>query len=970
MFVPPPFPQPTRGWLFAGFAILCVGMVSSGESRGAEDVSIVFSRDIRPLLSDRCYQCHGPDAGQRPTELRLDDHASAVGELASGGAAIVPGDPGQSTLLKRITSKDPQFVMPPPESGKTLAPHEQKLLEAWIRQGAPWGRHWAFEPPNRPTPPAVPSGWTAHNPIDRFIQARLAKAGLAPSPEANKETLIRRVTYDLTGLPPTIAEVDAFLADDSPDAYEKVVDRLLKSPQYGEHMARHWLDAARYGDTHGLHLDNERSLWPYRDWVIDAYNQNLPFDQFTVWQLAGDLLEKPSLEQRIATGFNRCNVTTSEGGSIAEEYRVRYAVDRVETMSTVWMGLTLGCAVCHDHKFDPVSQKEFYGLFAYFSNLAENPMDGNALLPPPILRITDTAQEQRLKALEAKVAEAEQRKQTAGENAVSDVVWIDDDLPAGAQASASGSGGSVWNWVAAKELPPASGVKSSHRQSTGLGQHFFTGANPPLTIAQGDKLFAYVYLDPENPPRQIMLQFNDGSWEHRAYWGENQIDWGKDNTVSRKRLGDLPPAGQWTRLEVNPADVGLKPGSKLNGWAFTQFDGAVYWDKAGIITNTVEQALAAAKSELDAFRNALPGTMVMQDVGPIKPVYVLTRGQYDKPDKDQPVEPGVPASLGALPEGAPANRLGLAQWLLDERHPLTARVIVNRDWQRYFGTGLVKTAEDFGSQGEWPSHPELLDWLAVEFRESGWNVKQFQKLLVMSATYRQSSKVLPIHLQKDPENRLLARGPRYRMDAELVRDTALAASGLLVQQIGGKSVKPYQPSGLWEAVGYTDSNTARFKQDNGSALYRRSMYIFWKRTAPPPTMATFDAPSREACTVRRTRTNTPMQALALMNDVQFVEAARHLAARVLREGGDTFEARLTHAYRLVTGRRPDAEEQAVCRTLYEQSLARYQQDADAAKKLVATGESPPADDLPADVHAAWTVLGNLLLNLSETITRG
>lgn len=935
----------------------------------ADSEPIVFSRDIRPLLSDNCFACHGPDAAQRPTELRLDIHESALAKLESGPPAIVPGDPAGSQLYQRITSQDDALRMPPPDSDKKLTPRQQELIKRWIEQGAPWSGHWAFEPVRRPAVPEVSGKYPVHNPIDAFIQARMESAGLHPSPEADKETLIRRVTYDLTGLPPTIAEIDAFLADNSPDAYERVVDRLLKSPRYGEHMARHWLDAARYGDTHGLHLDNERSLWPYRDWVIQAYNRNLPFDQFTIWQLAGDLLPSPTLEQRIATGFNRCNVTTSEGGSIAEEYRVRYAVDRVETTGTVWMGLTLGCASCHDHKFDPISQKEFYSLFAYFANLTENPMDGNALLPPPILRLPTSQQQQQLSELERQLAEAKQRKETAGETALEEVVWIDDELPQGAQPSASGTGGQ-WQWVTAEEHPVACGSKAAKRSSQGLGQHFFTGASQPLTIGQGDKLFAYVFLNPDDPPRQIMLQFNDGSWEHRAYWGENLIDWGKDNSPSRRRLGDLPPVGQWVKLEVDPAQVGLKPGAKLNGWAFTQFDGTVLWDKAGIITNALEQQVAQLQQQVTSLQNSITGTMVMQDAANKKPTYVLIRGQYDQPDKNQEVEPGVPRALSPLPEDATPDRLGLAHWLVDPNHPLTARVTVNRDWQRYFGTGIVKTSEDFGAQGEWPSHPRLLDWLAAEFVDSGWNVKHMQKLMVMSAAYRQRAKVLPEHLEKDPDNRLLARGPRFRMDAEMIRDTALATSGLLIDRIGGKSVRPYQPSGLWEAVGYTGSNTARFTQDHGEALYRRSMYTFWKRTSPPPTMAIFDAPSREACTVRRSRTNTPMQALALMNDVQFVEAARHLAARLIREGGDAFDARLNYAYRLVSGRHVKPHEIEICRTLYDESLARYRADEQAAQKLVTAGESPPVEGLDAAEHAAWTVIANLLLNLNETITRG
>ena len=958
------------GWIRVLLSVpLALMAATAWAAEPAGDHPIVFSRDIRPLLSDNCYACHGPDAANRPSELRFDLRESALAKLESGPPAIVPGDPAGSQLYQRITSQDDSVRMPPPETGKKLTPAQQDLIKRWIEQGASWGNHWAFEPIRRPPVPQVSGKYPAYNPIDAFIQEKLASAGLEPSPPADKETLIRRVTYDLTGLPPTIAEIDAFLADNSPDAYERLVDRLLKSPHYGEHMARHWLDAARYGDTHGLHLDNERSLWPYRDWVIAAFNNNMPFDQFTIWQLAGDLLENPTLEQRIATGFNRCNVTTSEGGSIAEEFRVRYAVDRVETTGTVWMGLTLGCAACHDHKFDPISQKEFYGLFAYFANLTENPMDGNALLPPPIVRMPNEQQQKQLTQLQQLLAEAQQRKKMAGDTAVTEVAWIDDDLPPGAQPSASGSGGS-WRWIAAEEQPVTCGSKATRRTSEGLGQHFFTGAREPLIIGETDKLFAYVYLDPENPPKQIMLQFNDGSWEHRAYWGEDRIAWGKNNSPSRRRIGDLPPVGQWVRLEVEPAQVGLKPGTKLNGWAFTQFDGTVLWDKAGLITNSIEQEIAQLQRQITSLQDSIPATMVMEDSPNKKPTYVLIRGQYDQPDKNQPVEPSVPAAFPPLPSDAPPNRLGLARWLVDPSHPLTARVIVNRDWQRYFGTGIVKTSEDFGSQGEWPSHPALLDWLAAEFIESGWNVKHIQKLIVMSATYRQSSRVLPIHLEKDPENRLLARGPRFRLDAEAIRDTALAVSGLLVDRLGGKSVKPYQPPGIWEAVGYTSSNTARFTQDHGEALYRRSMYTFWKRTAPPPTMAIFDAPSREACTVRRSRTNTPMQALALMNDVQFIEAARHLAARVMGEGGSSFDDRLDYAYRLVTGRHVKPHERRICLNLYNQSLAHYRADQEAAQKLITAGESPAATGLDPAEHAAWTVLANLLLNLNETITRG
>ena len=712
--------------------------------------------------------------------------------------------------------------MPPEDSNKELSDHEIELLKKWIEDGAQFSQHWAFVPPTKPEPPRN-ERVIAENAIDYFIAARLAERGLSQSPKTDRETLIRRVTYDLTGLPPTIEEIDAFLADDSPDAYEKVVDRLLRSPRYGEHMARFWLDAARYGDTHGLHLDNQRQIWPYRDWVIDAYNRNMPFDQYTIEQLAGDLLENPTIDQRVATGFNRCNVTTGEGGSINEEYRVRYAVDRVETTSTVFMGLTTGCAVCHDHKFDPISQAEFYQLYAYFYNFAEREMDGNALLPPPVIAVPTEEYEQqraeivaRLNEIEASIAalvqttadgyaEPEEVVEIPAEP--SDFVWIDDAAPDGAKLE----GNTPWNFVDASEHPVHHGEKATYRQANGLSQHFFTGASQTLTIGQGDRLFAYVYLDADNPPKEIMLQFNDGSsWDHRAYWGENRIDWGQNDAPSRRHMGELPEAGKWVRLEVTAEAVGLPAGTQVSGWAFTQFDGAVYWDYAGIVTKTPQngsrfrsklqwesvvgenpnaglpEAVNAALSialdqrslqqdrivlsyfvehvhedatanfgplhqERDAVRKSLtdleatlPQTLVMEDKprDQWKTAYVLTRGEYDTPDMDQPVEPQVPAFLPELLQAENPSRLHLAEWLVNGEHPLTARVAVNRYWQQLFGTGIVKTSEDFGSQGEFPTHPELLDWLAVTFVESGWDTKAMLKLMVMSHTYRQSSNVL------------------------------------------------------------------------------------------------------------------------------------------------------------------------------------------------------------------------------------
>ncbi|MBI1904221.1 MAG: PSD1 domain-containing protein [Planctomycetia bacterium] len=1023
------------GILFA--SILSLGLVRA-------DDRVVFNRDIRPILSDNCYKCHGPDEKERQAGLRLDVQGVATGKLESGSTAVVPGKSAESALVARITSPDPDQRMPPTTTGKHLTARQIDLFRRWIDQGAAWQGHWSFIAPKRPELPAVKDAAWERNPIDRFILARLEAEGLKPMPPADKVTLVRRVTSDLTGLPPMPAEVDAFLADDSPEAYESLVDRLLRSPRYGEQMARYWLDLARYGDTHGLHLDNERYMWKYREWVIGAFNNNKPFDQFTVEQLAGDLLPNATLDQRIATGFVRCNVSTSEGGSIDEEVRVRYVVDRTETMATVFLGLTLGCAVCHDHKFDPVTQKEFYSLYAFYNSAADPAMDGNIAATPPVARVPSADDEAKLKALDEQIAAARQKivdalakveytepEPTASVAAAEpkEHVWIDDAAPPSAQLQ----GNSPWEFVGKPEHPVFCGEKATRRQAQGLSQHFFTGAAPGLKIGEGDKLFAYVYLDPKNPPKEIMLQFNDGAWEHRAYWGEDVIPWGNGGSPSRLPLGALPKAGEWVRLEVEAAKLGLAPGAVLNGWAFTQHDGTVYWDKAGVVTRTpqdgqgfeslvaweayekaqtkstapqnvrdainvepakrsdehkkairdyfLERVYATTRPVFDPLHKeietltkqradadaAIPVTLVMGDVPSPRETFVLIRGAYDKPgDK---VTAGVPAAFPPLPKDAPLNRLGMAQWLVDPSHPLTARVTVNRFWQQFFGRGIVKTSEDFGAQGQWPTHPELLDWLAREFVESGWNVKRLLKLIVTSAAYRQSSRVTPELFERDPENALVARGPRFRMDAEMVRDAALFTSGLLVEKIGGKSVKPYQPAGIWEAVGFVGSNTRDFKREDGESLYRRSMYTFWKRTAPPPSLMAFDAPSRENCVARRARTNTPLQALVLMNDEQYVEASRHMARRMMLEGGSSPAQRLTYGFRLATARRPEPMELDVLNKVFADQLAHYQGHKEEAAKLLSVGESKIADPLDPAEHAAYTMLANLILNLDEAVTK-
>jgi mono/diheme cytochrome c family protein len=801
-----------------------------------------FNRDVRPVLSENCFSCHGFDPGKRQAGLRLDVPEGAFGKLPSGNTALVPGKPDGGVFMRRVAAR----TMPPPASGKRLTDAQVTTLRRWIAQGAKYARHWSLEPPRRPALPTVRDTKWVRNPIDRFILARLEREGLHPSPEADRPTLIRRLSLDLTGLPPTPAEVDAFLADRAPDAYEKVVDRLLASPRYGERMAWEWLDAARYADTNGYQGDGVRTMWPWRDWVVQALNRNMPFDQFTVEQLAGDLLPNATLSQKLATGFNRNHMLNGEGGRIPEESRIDYVVDRVDTTSTVWMGLTLGCSRCHDHKFDPFTQKEYYGLFAYFNNLSET--------------------------------------------------------------GAVDRGGN---------------------------------ANPVLSLPT-----------PEQSARMDAL-----------------------NGTVRSLEGKLQPL---------PADAAERP--------------------------ELQKQLDEARKSLKEAQSAVVETMVMEERGPAgtppRETFVLVRGAYDK--HGDKVGAGVPAALPVLPRDAPPNRLALARWLVDPAHPLTARVTVNRYWQLFFGTGLVKTVEDFGVQGERPSHPELLDWLASSFatgdggRETGasgatgdrgpktedrngrspvpglpspeghavsrppkaWDVKAMHKLIVMSAAYRQSSRETPLLRERDPENRLLARGARFRLSSAQIRDQALALSGLLVEKQGGPPVKPYQPPGIWEDATF---GQIRYEQGRGESLYRRSLYTFWRRIVGPTTL--FDTASRQGCTVRQARTNTPLHALTLLNDTTYVEAARVFAQRVMTTGGTTPEARVGTAFRLATARQPTAGERKVLLQSWRRLRSQYAADPEGARKLLAAGESPRDEKLDAGEHAAYTGLCSLILNLDEVITR-
>jgi mono/diheme cytochrome c family protein len=1024
--------------------LTALGMSFAGETRAADAASVPaavdYNRDIRPILSDHCYSCHGPDAGKRQGGLRLDRPEDAFKELESGGFAISPGQKEHSKLLARLLASDEER-MPPVEAGPRLKPHEIAKLEQWIAEGAVWKGHWSYLKVERPPLPAVSeSGW-AKNEIDYFILRELDREKLKPSPPTDKLALVRRLSFDLTGLPPSIAEIDAFMADTSEGAYDRLVDRLLASPHYGERMAMKWLDLARYADTNGYHVDDHRNIWKFREWVIDAFNRNMPFDRFTIEQIAGDLLPNPTVEQRIASGFHRNVMVTSEGGADPEEYLTKYANDRVTTTASVWLGTTLACAECHDHKYDPFTQRDFYRLYAYFNNIPELGLDTRQGSPVPNLQIPTAEQAEQLTTLRRQVSELETRiKQEVAQATIDlpsphfapeqpqEYVWVDDALPR--QALADGNEGEAsWHWVASPQ-PVLGGRLSSERTAAGFGQHFFINSKDRLTIATGDKLFAHVYLDPDNPPQAIMLQFNSGNWEHRAYWGANIFENGVEATPSRLSMGPLPEAGRWVRLEVDATALGLAVNDPVSGMAFSQFGGHVYWDKAGTINRTpqaakwfdsqlawelaekerpksklpdnlqqiikleaakrddaqraalrdyfVQFAYAKVRSQFEPLNNqlaelrknegelnrAVPVTMVMQENPQMRDTFVLVRGDFRS--KGDRVTRGVPASLPPLPAGAPDNRLGLAMWLVDRDNPLVARVTVNRYWQQYFGTGIVKTSDDFGARGQWPTHPELLDWLAAEFVDSGWDVKALQRKIVTSATYRQSAKVDRALLEHDPYNRLLARGARFRLDAEMIRDNALAVSGLLNDTIGGPSVSPYQPAGLWDELTSGD----RYVQSKGRDLFRRGMYVYWKRSIPYPPLVTFDAPNREVCTDNRPRTNTPLQALVLMNDPAYVEAARVLAQRIMKEGGADTPARIAFAFRLCTARPPSDEEATILRQVFEHNLARFRQQPAFADKLISIGESPRAAEMDPAELAAWTAVGNVLLNLDETITKG
>ncbi|WP_184677070.1 DUF1553 domain-containing protein [Algisphaera agarilytica] len=1077
----------------------------------AQKGQVRFNRDIRPLISDNCFHCHGPDSGTREAGLRLDTHEDLLRDLG-GRFAVVPGKPEQSELYKRIIATDADEIMPPPKSHKHLNAEQIDLFRRWIEEGAQWEDHWSFEPVEQPLLPDVSRPEWVENPIDAFILSRLDSEGLSPNDHVDRYTLVRRVSFDLRGLPPTPEEIAAFVGDESEDAYEKMVDRFLASPKYGEHRARYWLDAARYADTHGFHYDNFRNIWPYRDWVVKAYNDNMPFDQFTVEQIAGDMLPNPTQSQRVATGFNRNNPTTNEGGVIPDEYLAIYALDRVEATTTTWLGLTASCASCHDHKFDPVSQKEFYQFAAFFRNTTQPALDGNRANSKPVISVFEAEDQPRVKEIEARLGDIRQEvAQTVGDawRFEQGVDWLgadalsvrledlfDSSEPAEAVASETAAE-PVESSEATELAEPTAPEAQLPRLATTevLGQDAIE-IGPDTYLELGDfgnlsrdeaftiSFWAYVPKEGGLPADKVLFgrydQDNHGQgWQVRLLrnkWIEVRLASGDNQhdvvTAKLKSWGGVIRQGEWNHVALNyhpldqsrvvinhdsspglqiyihgnipngpnrgsshmlkgdfavdkPLVIGdrsatveaegeseakeAKPyeGPKAGLREVRVFNRALSTTELKLLANALtpeerrgeaakptevsgeaaevaaenaegsepefkHEAVAgllaeasALESELAVMRAYAPVTMVMEEKADSEPfAHVLERGLYDK--LGERVTAGVPEALPPLPEGESANRLGLARWIVDEDNPLTARVTINRFWQEIFGAGLVETTEDFGSQGSPPTHPELLDWLAHEFVASGWDVKHIYKLMLMSSTYRQSSKVRPEVLKVDPENRLLARGARFRFDAEVIRDQALWLSTLLVEDMGGPPVKPYQPAGLWKTVAYPNSNTGVFKADTGDKLYRRSLYTMWKRTSPPPAMMIFDAPDREHCRVRRERTNTPLQALVLMNDPQFVEAARHLAQVVMHTESDD---RFALIYTKAMGKAPSDKARGVLEDTFNQLHAIYQEDPESAKKLLAVGDSPVDETLdPVDL-ATWTMIANQVMNMDAFINK-
>jgi len=1038
--------------------LVSVALTSSAGLLVQAAPAVDFDRQVRPILSDNCFTCHGPDEKHRMLGIHFDTKEGAFGKPG----VIVPGDSAQSKMYLRVSNPNEAMRMPPVSSGRKLTPAQINTIKNWIDSGAKWDTHWSYSVPVRPELPAVKQVSWVRTPIDRFVLAKLEQENLNPAPEADKAILLRRVTFDLTGLPPSSAELQAFLADRSPNAYEKVVDRLLASPHYGERMTTPWLDFARYSDTHGYHIDSGREMWPWRNWVIKAFNENMPYDQFTVEQIAGDLLPHPSQSQIIATGFNRNHMINFEGGAIPEEYQNEYIVDRIEATSTTWLGTTLGCARCHDHKYDPLTQKDFYSFGAFFNGIPEKGLDGQKGNAAPFLQLPDEKQKEAKAALleaikrqDAEIGNAQNAwEQEQRETSVSDVTngltaeypltdSLEDRTHSGVTARVvSGklkfTDGRVGRAADLDEEPTLSfGNAGSFAANKPFSVAFWVKPDGPSGMAVLQKYavspkagpgyeIAIDYCNKKNCGILVRLRDNgpESGFEVKSLRGAELENWShitvtydgsgrakgvqvyvngqgspidilRNNPVAASFTGGelqignkewgTPLKGQFSdlrlyqrRLYANEAlEIGLtKPlHIVLEVSADHRSEDQKKWLRNYFLTqvaNPGERQLdhdyRTLNRGLDQLNREIPSTMVMSEMDKPRDTFVLKRGDYR--NQAEKVSPNTPAVLPPLPSDAPRNRLTLAKWLVDPTNPLTARVAVNHFWQMYFGIGIVKTSEDFGSQGDPPSNQPLLDWLATEFIRSKWDVKAMQRLIVTSAVYRQASKVSPELLERDPENRLMAHGPRFRLPAEMIRDNALFLSGLMTDKIGGPSVSPYQPKGLWEEMAFGgDFSKQKYEQSHGPDLYRRSLYTFVKRTVPYPGLNTFDAPDREKCTARRTVTNTPLQALVLMNDPTYLEAARVLAQRDMHEAGTTQADRLRYVFRLVDDREPSPQEFDILSKLYQKEHEHYLADTKAAEKLISVGESKPDPKLePADL-AAWMLVSSTILNMDESVTK-
>ena len=1057
----------------AALQIASTDMASASDPPG----KLQYNRDIRPILSDKCFRCHGPDAAQRQANLRLDrpasDSAGSTGAEASiaektstqkngtqkrSTSVIVPGEPQHSELFRRIAIESSDERMPPVDSGSELSASEINLIRRWIAEGAEYQPHWAFVAPQRVLLPTVQQTQWPRGSIDHFVLAQLERNAVEPSPEADRATWLRRVSLDLIGLPPTLAEIDAFLSDESPTAYESVVDRLLASPHFGERMTLDWLDGARYADTNGFFSDFERPIWRWRDWVINAFNRNQPFDQFTIEQLAGDLLPEPTIQQKIATGFHRNHMVTNETGIIDEEYRVEYVADRVETTGSMWLGLTIGCARCHDHKYDPISQREYYELFAFFNNVPESGLASGDPMPVLKLQTPEYLQEQAARKVRRATCEQtyqafdSQVKQSQAEWANTALTTLPQPLRKGLVAELRFDN-DLTNSVATDEPaqspdPPdyQAGIRGT---SLKFASPFFVTLDRKLSLNCDQPWTISAWISVEGASLACILSKMETSDDSRGLeitWLKGRLKIGlihrRDANAIQIVTRTPTAANRWHHLTLSydgsltaqglrvyidgqlqevrvdrdtltasiANDQPWSIGRKDDGLGFSgRIDQLRLYARAlsdqeireslylgdeicGILETPAGERTSSQQDRLKDYfirehatpeirtawiemlaaqqadaqwAAALPKTLVMEELPERRKTFILERGQYDQPSDR--VEANVPSIFPSLDRDAPRDRLALARWLVHPDHPLTCRVIVNRYWTLLMGEGLVKTANDFGLQGELPSHPELLDWLAVEFRDSGWDLKGLLKQIVLSATYRQSAVNRPELLARDPENRWLARGPRFRLSGELLRDQALAVSGLLSREVGGASVKPYQPPGLWEAVSYDGELT--YEQDSGGALFRRSLYTFWKRQAPPPTMLSFDSPTRETCAVKRPRTNTPLQALVLLNDPTYLEAARKLAERVLQLESASPEDRIRFAFRLTVGRVPSTDETVKLLELQRVQRSVYQQRPDKARQLLTAGSSSWDKSLDPLELASWTMVASVLLNLDEVINK-